>query len=224
MDAVWCLSVYLSVCRPLLSCCLVASSALTSSALCSRNDGGLCYLQAAARARDAHGVRGRPGQVGLHVPVGLRAADLPSRAGVSRARRVVGRRAVRFARLRAARRGLGGLAAGVPPLRQGGSLLDALGAQHARLPSVHVAPVRRAGSADAGVGARWHKLPAERHRGIPVRRREPAWPACRACGSQRRDCGTPLSVSRVRMSLQRPNPSPSPSPNPRPNPSPSPSV
>eukprot|EP00964_Phaeocystis_antarctica_P088063 scaffold56005_cov74-Phaeocystis_antarctica.AAC.1 len=160
-------------------------------------DGGLCYLQAAARARDAHGVRGRPGQVGLHVPVGLRAADLPSRAGVSRARRVVGRRAVRFARLRAARRGLGGLAAGVPPLRQGGSLLDALGAQHARLPSVHMAPVRRAGSADAGVGARWHKLPAERHRGIPVRRREPAWPACRACGSQRRDCGTPVLSARA---------------------------
>jgi len=31
---------------------------------------------------------------------------------------------------------------------------------------------------------------------------EPTWPGCRACGSQRRDCGTPLLDQRLHLSLQ----------------------
>ena len=48
-------------------------------------------------------------------------------------------------------------------------------------------------------------MPAERHRGIPVRRREPAWPGCRACGSQRRDCGTPVLSARAPSPAEPPS-------------------
>ena len=143
-----------------------------------------------ALARDAHDFRGGPGQVGLDLPVGLPAGELPPGDAVwlRAARGGLGRRRVRPAVCAAVARRRDP-AAGLPALREGERVLAVLGAAEV----VHVAAVRRARRAARAVGAAGGELQRPPARGARAgaagrarSRRTPRWRTCAWAASRAR--------------------------------------